>query len=179
MDDFSTIRIKRRTINKFKEYSKRTGPSYSETLDFMIAYFEDHDISPYDTPDKSGLRSLSNVLDKRMDAVASILRDIEKQQLKPTREMLESLFEGMDEAREPKYIERGLAEIEASKTQAEKHLDYYSKAYDSSQRELQSVKNELRNLLEKMSHVKSSFGKDHYRLDMPKEKMESIRSRLL
>src|SRR5690606_39546092 len=99
MDDFSTIRLKRRTINKFKEYSKRTGPSYSETLDFMIAYFEDHNISPYDTPNKSGLRSLSNVLDKRMDAVASIMRDIEKQQLKPTRDKHETHYQTMYEER--------------------------------------------------------------------------------
>ena len=38
MDDFNTIRLKRKTIEKFKRYSKRVSPSYSETLEYMIAF---------------------------------------------------------------------------------------------------------------------------------------------
>lgn len=179
MDDFNTIRLKRKTIIKFKEYSKKTSPSYSETLDFMIAYFEDNNISPYDQPNRLGLGSLVGTLDKRLDAVTTILREIEKTQLKPTREMLETLFEGMDEEKEPKYIERSQAEIEDSKTQTEKHLEYYAKAYDRSKKELQQVRNELGILFKNMTHVKNTFGKDYYRLDLPKEKIEEISSRLL
>ncbi len=45
MDDFNTIRLKKKVIEKFKEYSKNTSPSYSETLDYMIAFFEDTGLS--------------------------------------------------------------------------------------------------------------------------------------
>ena len=42
MDDFNTIRLKRKTIEKFKRYSKRVSPNYSETLEYMIAFFRDN-----------------------------------------------------------------------------------------------------------------------------------------
>ncbi|APY12023.1 hypothetical protein BWZ22_12640 [Seonamhaeicola sp. S2-3] len=92
MDDFNTIRLKKKTIVKFKKYSKKISPSYSETLDYMIAFFQDNDLSPYDTLGTTWT-SVQNVLNKRMDAVVSILRQVEEKQLKPTKKMLESLFE--------------------------------------------------------------------------------------
>ena len=98
MDDFNTIRLKKKTIDKFKKYSKKISPSYSETLDFMIAFFEDNNLSPYDTLGMNRT-SLQNVLNKRLDAVVSILRNVEETQLKPTKKMLESLFKGIEETK--------------------------------------------------------------------------------
>ncbi|WP_445735309.1 BfmA/BtgA family mobilization protein [Mariniflexile sp.] len=177
MDDFNTIRLKKKTIDKFKKYSKKISPSYSETLDFMIAFFEDNNVSPYDTL-KMNFSSLPNILNKRMDAVISILRHVEETQLKPTKKMLESLFEEMEEKEEPMYFERTQEEIEASKTETEKLLDYYTVEYDKSRKELQKIKNEFSNLLNKMSYTKNTFGKSYYKLDIPKEKIEDMKSRL-
>lgn len=177
MDDFTTIRLKKKVIEKFKGYSKKTSPSYSETLDFMIAFFEDTGISPYDTMNNPIL-SCTISLNKRTDAVAAILRNIEKTQLIPTREMLESLFEE-EEKKEPLYIERKQKEIKASKTKTEKLLDYYSKEFDKSTKELRDVKAELSNLLSEMSYIKKAFGKSYYRLDISKEKIEDLKSAFL
>ena len=177
MDDFNTIRLKKKTIDKFKKYSKKISPSYSETLDFMIAFFEDNNISPYDTLSVN-FSSLPNILNKRMDAVVSILRHVEETQLKPTKKMLESLFEEMEEKEEPMYIERTQEEIEASKTEIDKLLDYYSMEYDKSSKELQKVKNEFRKLLNELSYINNTFGKSYYKLDIPKEKIEDMKSRL-
>ncbi|WP_111308021.1 BfmA/BtgA family mobilization protein [Confluentibacter sediminis] len=177
MDDFNTIRLKKKTIDKFKKYSKKISPSYSETLDFMIAFFQDNNISPYDTL-RVNFSSLPNILNKRMDAVVSILRKIEETQLKPTKKMLESLFEEMEEKEEPMYIDRTQEEIEASKTETEKLLDYYSVEYDKSREELHEIKNEFSNLLNELSYIKNTFGRSYYRLDIPKEKIEDMKSRL-
>lgn len=49
--------------------------------------------------------SYSRTLSKRTKAVFTILKNIEKTQLIPTREMLESLFEEV-EKEEPVYIKR-------------------------------------------------------------------------
>jgi hypothetical protein len=57
----------------------------------MMAFFEDNHLSPYDTL-KTGTTSLSNILNKRMDAMVSILKNVEETQLKPTKKMLESLI---------------------------------------------------------------------------------------
>ncbi|MDX5585256.1 MAG: BfmA/BtgA family mobilization protein, partial [Aureibaculum sp.] len=96
MDDFNTIRLKRKTIVKFKEYSKKVSPSYSETIEYMIAFFEDNDLSPFDVLGEN-MTSSTNRINKRMDAVATILKNMEKTQLIPTRELLESLFKEEEE----------------------------------------------------------------------------------
>ncbi len=177
MDDFNTIRLKKKSIEKFKEYSKKVSPNYSETLDYMIAFFEDNYLSPYDTLN-SPMWSFNKIINKRMDAVAAILRNIEKTQLIPTREILESLFEEVEE-KEPLYIERTQEEIEASKTETEKLIDYYSEESDKNRKELYEVKEELSFLFNKLSHIKNAFGKSYYRLDISKEKIEEIKSRFI
>lgn len=177
MDDFNTIRLKKKVIEKFKEYSKKTSPSYSETLDFMIAFFEDTGLSPYDTMNNPFL-SYTTTLNKRTDAVIAILRNIEKTQLKPTRKMLESLFEEV-EKEEPVYIERTQEEIEASKTKTEKLLDSYSKELDKNKKKLYEVRKEFSYLLSELYYIKSKFGKSYYRLDTSKERIEDIKSKFL
>jgi len=174
MDDFNTIRLKRKVIEKFKGYSKKTSPSYSETLDYMIAFFEDTGLSPFDTV-QSPLLSYTRALSKRTKAVIDILRNIEKTQLIPTREMLESLFEGV-EKEEPVYIEKTAEEIEASKTETERLLDYYYKEYDKSRKELSGLKNEFNNILNDLSYIKNTFGKSYYKLDYTKEKVDNLKS---
>ncbi len=175
MDDFNTIRLKKNTIEKFKEYSKKGSPNYSETLDFMIAFFEDNDLSPYDTIN-SPMVSFTNTINKRMDAVASILKNIEKTQLIPTRELLESLFEEVEEKQQqPLLIERTAREIEASKSEAEKLLDYYSEQYDVTNRKLFKLKEDFQIVLNKLVYIRNTFGANYYRLDITKEELEELK----
>ena len=113
MDDFNTIRLKKKTIDKFKKYSKKTSPSYSETLDFMIAFFEDNDLSPYDILNEN-MTSVTNRINKRIDAVIAIFRNVEQTQLKPTRELLESLFANEKE-KKPLLVERKFLRMSGQK----------------------------------------------------------------
>ena len=108
----------------------------------------------------------------------TFLRNIEKTQLIPTREMLESLFEEV-ENEEPVYIERTPEEIEASKTEADKLIDSYSKELDKNRKELYDVRNEFSNLLNELSYIKSTFGKSYYQLDISKEKIKELKSNFL
>ncbi len=174
MDDFNTIRLKKRVIEKFKEYSRKTSPSYSETLDYMIAFFEDTGLSPYDTMDNPFL-SYTRALSKRTKAVTTILRNIEKTQLIPTREMLESLFEGV-EKEEPAYVERTMEEIEASKSKEVKLMDYYRKQYDTTSKELLETKEKLQSILNRLVYVKNTFGNNYYRLDISKKEYEKLKT---
>ncbi len=177
MDDFNTIRLRKKTIEKFKKYSKKVSPNYSETLDYMIAFFEDNELSPCDTLNNPML-SFTNTINKRMDAVASILRNMEKTQLIPAREILESLFEE-EEEQEPIYVERTQEEIEASKTEAERLIDHYHDQYEEARKQLVETRKYLIQVLDDLTYVKSTFGKDYYRLDIPKEKVEEIKIRFL
>ena len=174
MDDFNTIRLKKKVIEKFKEYSRKTSPKYSETLDYMIAFFEDTGLSPYDTMDNPFL-SYTRALSKRTKAVTTILRNIEKTQLIPTREMLESLFEGV-EKEEPAYVERTMEEIEASKSKEVKLMDYYREQYDTTCKELFKTKEKLQSVLDGLVYVKNTFGTNYYRLDISKKEKEKLKA---
>lgn len=50
---------------------------YSETLDFIIAFFEDNNLSPYNTLNEN-MTSVTNRINKRKDAVIAIFKNIEK-----------------------------------------------------------------------------------------------------
>ena len=175
MDDFNTIRLRKKTIEKFKEYSKKVSPNYSETLDYMIAFFEDNYLSPYDTL-SSPMWSFNKILNKRMDAVAAILRNMEKTQLIPAREMLESLFIEENEAEEPLFVERTMEEIEASKSKEVKLMDYYRERYDTTSNELFKTKEKFQNVLNRLVYVKNTFGINYYRLDISKIEYEKLKT---
>lgn len=178
MDDFNTIRLRRKTLEEFKVYSKKTSSNYSETLEFMIAFFKDTGISPYDTIHNPVLASMV-AINNRLEYIIALLKSIEKTQLIPTREMLESLFQGVEKKKQPLYIERTKEEIEASKTDSEKLIDQYQNLYDKSREQLVETRKQLTQLLDNLTYVKSTFGKDYYRLNIPKEKIEEIKKMLL
>lgn len=175
MDDFNTIRLKKKTIEKFKEYSKKVSPNYSETLDYMIAFFEDNYLSPYDTLN-GPMWSFNKIINKRMDAVVAILRNMEKTQLIPAREMLELLFVEENEAEEPLFVERTMEEIEASKSKEVKLMDYYREQYDTTSKELFETKEKLQSVLDGLVYVKNTFGTNYYRLDISKKEKEKLKA---
>ena len=161
MDSFNTIRLKKKTIKKFKEYSKSLSPSYSETLDFMIAFFEDNRISPFDTLKMSN-EAFLNQINKRMDAVVSIFRNIEEKQLKPTKKILESLFEEMEE-KQPLLVEKTKF-IEPVLTTENEELTYYRNEYYKKQTEVNDLKYKFKETFEKFKLVKNAFSANYYLL---------------
>lgn len=177
MDDFNTIRLRRKTLEEFKKYSIKTGPNYSETLEYMIAFFQDTGLSPYDTMSHPLLAS-TIAINRRLDYIIALLKNIEQTQLIPTREMLESLFEGRIE-KKPLLIERSQKEIEESKTATEKLLDSYERELHEQSNELRELKQELNFLLRKVSYVNNTFGKSYFRLELSKEKLEDIKSKFM
>lgn len=163
MDSFNTIRLKKKTIKKFKEYSKSLSPSYSETLDFMIAFFEDNRISPYDTLRMSN-EAFLNQFNKRMDAVVSIFRNVEETQLKPSKKMLESLFEEMEE-KQPLLVEKSKF-IEPVLTTENEELTYYRSEYYKKQTEVNDLKYKLKETFGKFKLIKNAFSANHYLLKL-------------
>jgi hypothetical protein len=166
MDSFNTIRLKKKTIKKFKEYSKKLSSSYSETLDFMIAFFEDNHISPYDTLKMSN-EAFLNQINKRMDAVVSIFRNIEEAQLKPTKKMLESLFKEMEE-KEPLLVEKTKF-LEPVLTTENEELTFFRNEYYKKQTEINELKYKLKETFEKFKLVKNAFSANHYVLKLTKD----------
>tara|TARA_R110001583_G_scaffold127116_3_gene278724 strand:- start:1260 stop:1802 length:543 start_codon:yes stop_codon:yes gene_type:complete len=176
MDDFNTIRLRKKTLNKFKNYSKKISPSYSETLDFMIAFFEDNNLSPYDTLGMNRT-SLQNVFNKRLDALISILRNVEETQLKPTKKMLESLFEEIEDT-EPLLVEKSRFEEPILITENEE-LTFYRDAYNKQQIEFNTLKNTLDNTLKKFKFIKNTFSSNQYVLRLSIKEYKTLKVNFL
>jgi len=173
MDDFNTIRLKKKTIDKFKKYSKKISPSYSESIEFMIAFFEDNNLSPYDTLGMNRT-SLQNVINKRIDAVISILRQVEENQLKPTKKMLESLFQGIKETK-PLILEKSTI-TKPILTAENEALTYYRNAYFKQQAELNELKHKFKDTIGKFKLIKNTFSSNIYSLKVSEQEYTELKN---
>lgn len=178
MDSFNTIRLKKKTIDKFKKHSKKVSPSYSETLDFMIAFFEDNNISPYDTLRTSNT-SFLNEFNKRMDAVVAIFRNVEETQLKPTKQMLESLFKEMEVIQTTTAEENENVLRKPSLISENEELTYYRDAYFKRDAEINELKEKVNDLLEKSEFIKNTFSSNRYVLKMSELEFEEMKNSML
>ena len=103
---FSRINFHTETVERFKKYAIANDANYTETLEALLDFFERNSISPFEPFDDSKQR-LERLINKRMDGVEAILRRIETQQTKPTKVLLDRLFNYKEEE-QPKFVERKL-----------------------------------------------------------------------
>jgi uncharacterized protein Yka (UPF0111/DUF47 family) len=92
---FEKLGIKTSVAERFREFCKKLSKSQSMTLLLMLDFFEDNNISPNETLGPN-MKTLESEIKKRINAVISIIKDIEKNHDKPTTAMLESLFMGFE-----------------------------------------------------------------------------------
>ena len=101
---FSRINFHTETVERFKQYAIANDANYTETLEAILDFFEKYSINPFVHFDDS-VHSLHLLIDKRMDGVEAILRRIETEQTKPTKALLDRLFNKQEEE-QPKFVER-------------------------------------------------------------------------
>ncbi len=102
---FESISIKSSVAQKFRRYCKAISKSQSMTLLSMLEFFEASGISPEERLGPN-IKTLESSLKKRINAVIAIVRDIEKNQTKPTVAMIQSLFEGFETDKKPLLLEK-------------------------------------------------------------------------
>ncbi len=104
-EKFETLKIKSSVAQKFKRYCKAISKSQSMTLLMMLEFFEDSGLSPKERLGPN-IKTLESLLKKRINAVIAIVRDIEKNQTKPTVAMMQSLFEGVEPDKKELLLEK-------------------------------------------------------------------------
>ncbi|WP_405199332.1 BfmA/BtgA family mobilization protein [Christiangramia sp. LLG6405-1] len=114
---FESVSLKTSVVKKFNNYCRKMSMSKSMTLLLMLEFFDENGISPAESMGPK-MQTLENLIKKRMNGVIAILKDIEKNQTKPTVAMMQSLFEEAVtkqplilekknvEKNQPKFIER-------------------------------------------------------------------------
>ena len=91
-DQFINLSIKAPVAKKFRKYARHLGCSQSMCLLLMLEFFETNQLSPKERMGPH-MQTLERLVKKRISALIAIVRDIEKQQTKPTALMLQTLFE--------------------------------------------------------------------------------------
>lgn len=109
-EQFKSLSIKASVVKKFNRFCKEMSLSKSMTLLIMLDFFEDNGISPVESlgPNMETLeKRISLLIKKRMNGMIAIMKDIEKNQTKPTVAMMQALFEQVEpEDERPPMIEK-------------------------------------------------------------------------
>ena len=127
-EQFKSLSIKGSVADKFNRFCKEMSLSKSMTLLIMLEFFEDNGISPAESmgPIMETLeKRISLLIKKRINGMIAIMKDIEKNQTKPTVAMLQALFEQV----EPKDKRRPMIEkkrlIFEKENPGKKYLDNF------------------------------------------------------
>ncbi len=175
---FSAISINRITADRFRAYSKTVSKSHSETMDTMMDFFEKAKISPKSQVMVSFIK-FQNYMVGRLDYIIELLRTMEREQLKPTHDLLKSLFDDMElkKEEEPLYIDH--ANIKMTKEEwdrAEGKVSFEKYHYD-----VKARSNDRRifyKVLDKITKVEPAFGKPYFKVELDAQELERIRRAL-
>ena len=172
---FESVSIKVTVVKKFRSYSKSISKSLSMTLLLMLEFFEVNGISPNERLG-ANMTTLESRIKKRINALIAIIKDIEKNQTKPTNAMLQLLFQ--EDPKEDKEEEEYNFETPTVITENEE-LTHYRNAYYTNQENFNTLKYDVENIIKKTKYVKSNFGAGHFRLDISKEEFEQLKQKLI
>lgn len=75
------------------------------TLLLMVEFFESNGISPKESIGPQ-MQTLESLIKKRINGVIAIMKDIEKNQTKPTLTMIQSLFQEAEPKKKPLLLEK-------------------------------------------------------------------------
>ncbi|WP_282179458.1 BfmA/BtgA family mobilization protein [Maribacter stanieri] len=102
---FESVSIKTSVAQKFTKFCKKLSKSKSMTLLLMLEFFEENGISPYESIGPK-MQTLEELIKKRINGVIAIMKDIEKNQTKPTVAMMQSLFEQAEPPKKNLILEK-------------------------------------------------------------------------
>lgn len=164
----SRLQLKASTANRFREFSKKNNSNQSETLDLVLDFFEQNNLSPFETLVPSKV-SLEQLIKKRIDAVIAILKNIEKTQTKPGLVILKLLME-----------ERSVSKIKVAKREKisaseEKNLRKLKLEISKLQDVLKIKNRDLEYLLQNVEVKGNAFGADYLKLNIPRTEFEQFK----
>ncbi|MFD2292873.1 BfmA/BtgA family mobilization protein [Mariniflexile gromovii] len=176
-----SINFHKDTVERYKGFCAKFGGSYTETLEGMMDFFDTYQLSPMDDLGPN-MRGMEANIKKRINALISIIKDIEKHQTQPTTAMLQLLFEQTP----PKQKQPRLVEVKQDAKNLRDHGFATSleaielrKERNTLQRDLRETKQQFEELLlSKIIVTKSRFGKPKLQLDMTLEALETLRSKI-
>ncbi|MEN8126115.1 MAG: BfmA/BtgA family mobilization protein [Bacteroidota bacterium] len=169
--NFSGINFKKEVASRFREFSKQISKSNTEALESMLNFFDWNGISPNDNLDVK-----IDGTKKRINALIAIVKNIEKHQTKPTNAMLQTLFKEVSTAENNEEEEYDFGTPDLITENEE--LSHYRNEYFSTRENLNALKYDMEEIINKTTYVHGSFGGGYLKLDMTKEEFENLKQKL-
>ena len=174
---FSRINFRTDTVDRFRSFSKMYGKTHSETLEGMLDFFQKYQLSPFQNFGAT-MHGMETNIKKRINGMIAILKDIEKSQTKPTKAMLQLLFEQTA----PKEKQPELLLEETTDTEDEETVFgppgtiRLREDSNSPERDLERTMERFEDiLLTKITTVKPAFGKEKLHLEMTVAEYRKLR----
>lgn len=105
MEPFTNIRFKKKTAERFQEFSRQHFKTHSEALTTMLDFFHYNEVSPKERFGPTA-KTIESLIKKRINAVIAIIKEIEKTQTKPTTAMLQALLEQEEPKKKPLLVKK-------------------------------------------------------------------------
>ncbi|WP_339841635.1 BfmA/BtgA family mobilization protein [uncultured Maribacter sp.] len=175
---FSAISINRITAERFRAYSKTVSKSHSDTIDTMIDFFEKAKITPKSEVIISFIK-FQNYMMGRIDYIEEVLRRMEREQLKPTHDMLKSLFEGtaLKKKEQPLLVDKKSMRMTREEWNMEEGKVSFEKYHDAIKARSKDRQTFFK-VLESITKVEPTFGKPYFKVEIDAVELERIRKEL-
>jgi len=176
---FSNIRFKKETVQKFQTFSRRFFKTHTEALQTMLDFFFYNEISPKESLGPNA-RTLENLIKKRFNAMAAMIKEMEKHGVLPTKAMMELLFEHA-----PQKNKKSNSVVSNANDKNVLDDAFFQSAFDAIElqkentilkQNLEQSNMQLISILESVRVVKGNFGKTKLFLQMGLKEFENIKS---
>lgn len=175
---FSAISIDRITAERFRTYSKTVSRTHSEIIDAMIDFFEETKIAPRNEVMMSFIK-FQNYMIGRFDYLEELIRTMEREQIKPTHDMLKSLFDGtaLQKKHQPLLVDRAALKMTKEEWNMEEGKVPFEKYHDAIKARAKDRRT-FKKVLDKINIVEPTFGKPYFKVEMDPVELENIRKEL-
>ncbi len=174
---FRRINFRSETAARFRSFSKAHGKTHSDVLEGMMDFFTKYQLSPFQDFGPN-IRGMEANIKKRINALVGIIKDIEKNQTKPTTSMLQLLFEGTPpKEKQPELLLEGITDVE-------KEEDFFGSLQaiklreekNALKRDLAEMEQRFEEILYgKIEIIAPSFGKERLKLHLTVDEYKQLK----
>ena len=169
-DLFVTLKFKLETAEEFRRFSRDLKKQQTETLQLMLNFFRNNNLNPSENLGPN-MKTLEGNLNKRINGLIAIIKEIEKTQTKPVLAMLQLLFQEDSHRKKELLLEKSLVSTQNIKSNAPTEQEMQLK------KKLLETRTEMKLLLDKVVVVRNNFGRSYLRLNLSKEDIERLQAK--
>lgn len=173
MKAFTSISLLIPVAERFRNFSREKGNSHSEILTQMMDFFQENKLSPADSLAGS-LQERDQQVNKRLNTIIAILRDIEQTQTQPALAILESLMLKVPSSPNPNPPSPPARKTELPIPESSPILDPNTTLVSKSQ----EILRELQYVLDRVKPENNWLGQQSLVLDIPREEFERLKIKI-